>query len=193
MAVDEFAQRRAELQRLYAESLAGIGAGQREAFMNFGFAGDVDQGTGGTNFRIDPNLQFGQAQNMLRGHALGRRQLNEQVTARGIGRKGLGAQQQRLLKFLQGGDLANLNSRFMNMLGTLNRERQQATGQYNQGIMDVDWASARARSNAPVTTGANDDTNDDEVVAKPETAEQYIEWGDPIMTNRRRTGTWGMQ
>jgi hypothetical protein len=194
MAVDEFARKRAELQRLYAESLAGIGAGQREAFMGFGFQGDVNQDNGAVSFQIDPNLQFGQAQNLMRQHGLGRRQLMETNTARGLGRTGLAAQQKNLLKFMQGGDLTNLNARFMNMLGQLNRQRQSVTGDYNRGMIDVDWESARARANTPVTTptvegdGSGEDTG-----ARPTTPETYIDWGQPIMQPKRRTGTWGMQ
>jgi hypothetical protein len=148
MATDEFARRRGELQRLYAETLAGIGAGQRETFMDFGFSGDVNENNGAVSFQIDPNLQFGQAQHLLRNHALGRRQLMETNTARGLGKTGLAAQQRNLLKFMQGGDLSNLNARFMGMLGQFNRQRQTATGAYNRDIMGIDFDSARARAAA---------------------------------------------
>ena len=194
MAVDEFARRRAELQRLYAESLAGIGAGERETFMNFGFSGDVNQDTGATQFQIDPNLQFGQAQNLLRQHGLGRRQLMETNTARGLGKTGLAAQQKGLLKFMQGGDLTNLNARFMNMLGQLNRSRQAARNDMTSGIMDVDFGAARARA-ANAGGGGPAVVNEDETApaAAVTTPETYYDWGEITPTNRRRTNTWGMQ
>jgi hypothetical protein len=194
MAVDEFARRRAELQRLYAESLAGIGAGERETFMNYGFSGDVNQDTGATQFQIDPNLQFGQAQNLLRQHGLGRRQLMETNTARGLGKTGLAAQQKGLLKFMQGGDLTNLNARFMNMLGQLNRSRQAARNDMSSGSMAVDFDAARARANRPVTTTTNTAvTNEEEAAPVADPAQTWIDWGEPVRLPKRNTGTWGMQ
>ena len=110
----------------YQQALAALAAEQRGTFNQFGFEGDVDEKSGAINSRINPNLQFGLVQQMLRGHSSGRTSLKENTSGRGLGKTGLAKQRQNLLKFLQQGDVAGLGQRFHGAIGNIQKERGNA-------------------------------------------------------------------
>lgn len=101
-----YGQKQNSAQRAFEEALAELAAQERQTSLDFGYR----QGQSG--YELDPNLQFGLAQQMLRGHSGALTGARASMSGRGLGKAGLSRQRERLLRFLQQGDLASLSGRF---------------------------------------------------------------------------------
>lgn len=103
---DVYGGKQAAAQRAFEQALIDLQSQDRDMDLQYG----MRQGAGGTE--IDPANQFGLAQSMLRSNSSALSQSRAALTGRGLGKSGLSRQRERLLRFLQEGDLANLGSRY---------------------------------------------------------------------------------
>jgi hypothetical protein len=138
---DIYKNRQAGAEQAYQAALADLAKQQRSQFTQYGFQGDVNEETGAVNASIDPNLQFGLVQQMLRGHSASRTSLKEGTSGRGLGRSGLAKQRQNLLKFLQQGDVASLGQRFNSgiagIFGQRGNARRNRDMEFNNAEQDA--------------------------------------------------------
>lgn len=124
--VGVYKERQLNAEQAYQQALASLAAEQRNTFNQYGFEGDVDANTGAITTSINPNLQFGLIQQMLRGHNSGIKNIIENNSSRGLGTTGLAKQRQNLLRFLQQGDVASIGQRFRGAIGNIQNQRGNA-------------------------------------------------------------------
>lgn len=141
MAAPDWASQRAELQRIYAGTLADLAKEQRGLFTEYGFSGNVDD-SGNSAFQVDPNLQYGRVQDLLRTHAMQRKNVAGELVGRNLGRTGLAAQRSALLKTMQGQDLTGLSNNFLRGITGILGQRGSARAGLNSGLFSLDQDQA---------------------------------------------------
>ena len=144
-------------QQAYQDALSDLARQQRRLYEDYGFEGDIDEG-GKTTFRIDPVKQHGRSQQLLRSHATAMQQLRENLSAKGLGNRGLAAQRARLLRFVQEGDIANLSNRFTDSANAIFRGRAGARRGRDEAMAGIGASRGASATAANTTSSTVSDT-----------------------------------
>jgi len=110
----------------YKRALARFSQQRQGLMSQYGYTGDVDSKSGVfKNVRVDPNNPYGEYQLNRRSNYMDYLGAEENRTARGLGRKGLGSQMLNDLRFGWGGKDVSTSSSLINSLYGVDSEQQQ--------------------------------------------------------------------
>lgn len=132
-----FKQKQLLAEQQYEQALAALGQQQGQLFTQYGFKGNIGE-DGKTTFAIDPAQEHGLALDLLRDHQSSLSNLRENLVGRGLGTRGYSARQQGLLRFMQGGETANLINRFQGAAANIYNQRAQALTNRNMAFNDAE-------------------------------------------------------
>jgi hypothetical protein len=168
----------------YGNDLAGYEATEKSGLRDLGFQ------LNGDTLQMDPTAFYGQYQQTLRGLADSLASARSANIGRGIGRRGLAAARERLLRNMNEGDRSALLNRGQDVIGTYNQNKLGAIGRRDTGQLGIygkaadEWAR-----NAPDDPGPPAGDGPSAAVGVGDAASGYIApGGQPITYNPGYTG-----
>jgi hypothetical protein len=118
----------AQALQAYQNALAAIGARRASTLQNYGMTAKVDANGNLTSYGIDPNNQYGAIQQLLGNEGSQITSLQHAAMDRGLGLRGLGAQDEARARFAGGQAQQQLGSQFVGEIGN------EAADQYQAGV-----------------------------------------------------------